>query len=130
MDVLIAAASGAIAAVIGSLIEPWVQWAVERRRDRQKYRRELIQSWRELISEQVGKTIQLPEIEDISHTSEYSMMKQHLSDASREWIETPWSKRIDYVKQVGPSAWRKEKMEYRRRLLDEIARLEQDWGLV
>lgn len=75
MDVLIAAASGAIAAVIGSLIEPWVQWAVERRRDRQKYRRKLIQSWRELISEQVGKTTQLPEIEDISHTSEYSMMK-------------------------------------------------------
>jgi len=134
MELLVSASSGAIAGliagVIGSLVAPWVQWTIEKRRNRQSYRRELIQRWRKIIAAQIGEETDIWDVEGFSHTAEYSTMKPHLSSASREWIEVSVAERRALVKEAGIGPWGNQVMEYRRRLLDELARLEQEWGLV
>jgi hypothetical protein len=104
MEALVAASSGAIAGlitgVIGSLIAPWVQWAIETRRNRQNYRRELIQTWRRVIDE--GIIIDdagFNEIYEFTHTPEYSLMKRYLSAELRGWMEAEVSERKQYLKE-------------------------------
>jgi hypothetical protein len=41
LQYVVPAVLGLVAGVVGSLVAPWVQWAVETRRNRQNYRREL-----------------------------------------------------------------------------------------
>jgi hypothetical protein len=38
---------GLMGRVVGSLVAPWVQWAIEKRRSRINHRRELVKTWRE-----------------------------------------------------------------------------------
>jgi len=134
MDVLIAASSGAIAGlisgVVGSLIAPWVQWAVEKRRNRQNYRRELIQSWRDTVTAFVQKGNGPDRINQLSETPEYSMMKAYLNSESRHWIEVTMAETYDSIREDEPEDWRLEVAGKRKIILDELARLEQKWGLV
>jgi hypothetical protein len=54
-DVLLQALPGAIGGLvtgaIASLIAPWVQWAIEKRRSKLNYRQELIRKWRKEIED-------------------------------------------------------------------------------
>jgi hypothetical protein len=48
---LIAAVSGLAAGATGSVVAPWVNWGIDKRRSRMQRRRELVDSWREGLSE-------------------------------------------------------------------------------
>ena len=90
MEVLVAASSGAIAGlisgVIGSLIAPWVQWAIEKRRSRLGYRQQLINTWREGIDR---FDFQLELTGSFGETDWYSAIRPHLRDDVIEALERP-----------------------------------------
>lgn len=63
--VLTAAVTGAAAGVLSSLVAPWAQWGVEKRRERLQSRRKLI---KDALSIAVpGKQIESPEL--VTHPS-------------------------------------------------------------
>jgi len=134
MEVLVAASSGAIAGlisgVIGSLIGPLVQWAIEKRRNRQNYRRELIKVWRDAIDEHIHRGTNVYSVEEFSRTAEYSRMRLYLSSESRQWIEYSIPERQALVEQGELGAWADEAGKRRKIILGEFAKLEQKWGLV
>ena len=49
LTALIPASLGLLGGVVGSLIAPWVNWGIEKRRQKLAYRRELVASWRKMI---------------------------------------------------------------------------------
>ena len=51
-NVVIPSSLGLLGGTIGSLIAPWVSWGIEKRREKLKYRREIIQRCREKIESQ------------------------------------------------------------------------------
>lgn len=121
MEVLIAASSGAIAGlisgVIGSLIAPWVQWAIEKRRSRLSYRQERIGVWRRSIRE-----FDYFGTKKFTATGAYSEMRPHLQGDVRESLETP---RTSIVSNEA-----RGEVAERSLLLDEVTRIEKEWGLV
>ena len=48
-SIIVPAIAGLLAGVVGSLVAPWVNWTIEKRREKMKYRREFIQRCREKI---------------------------------------------------------------------------------
>jgi hypothetical protein len=107
---------GLIAGVVGSLVAPWVQWAVEKRRGRTNHRRELIKTWR--------SDFQKFDYDDhrLGDSAAYTSLRPHLRPEVRDAIEKP---RTAYVPNEGRHGSVKQQM-----LLDEVARLEKEWGLV
>ena len=107
---------GLIAGVIGSLFGPLVQWSVEKRRGRTERRQYLITTGRwdfqnhDFDSQWLGDT------------ASYSALRPHLRPEIREKIEKP---RTIYVSNEGRGNNVKRQM-----LLDEIARIDKEWGLV
>jgi hypothetical protein len=120
MEVLVAASSGAIAGlitgVIGSLIAPWVQWAIEKRRSRLGYRQERIRIWRENINSYRGNFTQF------TTTATHSEIRPHLTEDVRKRLEKPRTAIVPNEK--------RGKAAQRYILLDEVARIEKEWGLV
>jgi hypothetical protein len=123
MEVLVAASSGAIAGlisgVIGSLIAPWVQWAIEKRRSRLSYRQQLINTWREGIDR---FDFQLELAGSFGETDWYSAIRPHLRDNVIEALERP---RTAIVVNEGRGDSARKQM-----LLDEVTRIEKEWRLV
>jgi hypothetical protein len=107
---------GFLAGVVGSLFGPLVQWAVEKRRGRMNYRKELIKQWRNDFEEFEYDSHRLGD------SGTYSALRPHLRAEVRDAIEKP---RTAYVPNEGRHGSVKQQM-----LLDEVARLEKKWGLV
>jgi|SRR5215211_853963 len=107
---------GLVAGVVGSLVAPWVQWAVEKRRGRTDHRRALIKQWRSDFQQFDYDAHRLGD------SAAYSALRPHLRPEVREAIEKP---RTAYVSNEGRAGSVKKHL-----LLDEIARLEKKWGLV
>lgn len=120
MDVLQEALPGAIGGLITGLIGaiegPWVQWAIEKSRDRQKNRRELIKAWRQEIA-----TFDFGE-RQFGSTVAYSEMRPHLRFDARRDLER------QRVSIVGSGA--RNPHGEKDILLDEVARIEREWKLV
>jgi hypothetical protein len=51
MQAFLSIVLGFVAGIAGSLIAPWVNWGIEKRRQRLSHRRELIASWRKMVRE-------------------------------------------------------------------------------
>jgi predicted YcjX-like family ATPase len=49
MQTFLSIVLGFVAGIAGSLIAPWVNWGVEKRRQKLAHRRELISRWRKMI---------------------------------------------------------------------------------
>jgi hypothetical protein len=105
---------GLVGGVVGSLVAPWVQWAIEQRRSRMNNRRELIKTWREDVERFTWDQ------GDFRLTATYSKIKPHLGDEVGRSLQTgePLST------EDGREVWHKEM------LLDEAARIEKEWGLI
>src|SRR5918997_6541220 len=130
MDVLIAASSGAIAGlisgVIGSLIAAWVQWAVEKRRNLFRYRRDSIKSWRDAIESYDHDE------GNIRTTATYSAIRPHLKQEIRERLENPREFHVEIDDRSGVDGVTvrgKTPSSVKTILLDEVARIEKEWGL-
>ena len=117
MDTIIAAAAGLIAGLVGSLIAPWVQWAVETRRSKLTYRREQVEQWREVIEKHDHEN------SDFTDTAAYSAIRP---DLDKKVIHDLESGRVHYSTRrgSGSGSWKKYA------LLDEVARIERKWNLV
>ena len=111
-----AAICGLAGGIVGSLIAPWVQWGVERRRQRQAKRRELIRSGRSLLSTDIDK-------KTFRETEVYSQLRPHLYQAVIDEIEKDGSKENAQENEDGPE-------DFKSPLLDDIARIEREWILI
>lgn len=109
-----------IASALGlsGLLTLWAKWQIEKRRDRQQYRRELIQTWRDAIERHDDFT---SEENSFGDTDAYASLRPHMSEEVIKKFEAP---RTVYV-----SGGRGESVK-KQMLLDEIARIESNWGLV
>jgi hypothetical protein len=116
LENVVPAMFGLIAGVVGSLFGPLVQWAVEKRRGRMNYRKDLIKQWRKDFEEfEYDK-------HKLGDSASYSALRPHLRASVRDTIEKP---RTAYVPNEGRHGSVKQQM-----ILDEVARLEKKWGLV
>ncbi len=114
--VLVSAVTGLISGAIASLIAPWVQWAIEKRRNLINYRRELIKTWRNELEDYnyVGG--------EVRASSTYAAIRPHLQQQVRERLEN--RERFTFDSRGGDT------FVIKNILLDEVARIEKEWGLV
>lgn len=110
---------GFVAGAIGSLVAPWVNWGIEKRREKTKRRQEFIDSWRRYIEDEF-------EWNSFRNTAMFSQIKPYLSEKMIneldpvEGTETPT---IHLRSPIGEDTLTK-------RLLDEIAAVEKRWNLI
>lgn len=74
------------AAVFGSfsgLFAPWVKWQIEKRKEREKYRRETIASWRTSINEWKENE------NSFGDTAEYASLRAHMRPEAIVKFEAP-----------------------------------------
>lgn len=117
IDKIIAGVIGLITGAIGSLIAPWVQWGIEKRRIKQKRRIELLEEWRRIISK--------PNFDrkDLLESPYYASLRNLLKEEVRKEIERPSNS--FRVKLNSPTGNYDKDL-----LLEEIARIEKEWGLI
>jgi hypothetical protein len=115
-NIVIPSGCGLLAGVIGSLFAPWVQWGIEKRRKRLERRQCLINDCREHL--------------DASEFNGRLFRETAVYAAIRPELPAPLVKDFEgdvFVVQVGG---RGAGDANRRRLLDEVSRLERKWKLV
>ena len=110
---LIPALSGLLAGIIGSLIAPWVNWGIEKRRERQKRRQEVVRKCRELIDSCSKQSFR--------ETQEYRYLRPLLSEKAIEHIESDTKVWARPPGQPDP---------LRQAIIEGIERLEKHWGLI
>lgn len=116
-SIIVAAVSGAAA----SLLAPWSQWGVEKRRLREQARRELVRSWYELIEDYKNNNVSI-----VDHKN-YATLRQHLTSKVITSLEVKDSKNSITIEigKRGISADRDL-----RAIIGEIRRIEKEWKLV
>jgi hypothetical protein len=148
-DTLIAAIVGAVAGIItgsiGSLFAPWANWGVEKRRKKHEYRKDLIKEWREMLAHTTfAYTHRVEEdnstwIEILERDSRFYSLKPHLHPELLERLgtsrQTEVGKVLADVNETEAALVKSGFKPYittgaRRVLVDEIARLEKEWGLI
>src|SRR5687767_10846727 len=107
---------GFLAGVLGSLFAPWVQWTIEKRRSKLQYRRDLVKTWREAAG------LALRDGGDFRGTAAYSSLRPHLDPQLRALVEDP------YHLLAGGNARPGDAKHHM--ILDDIARIEKEWGLL
>ncbi len=110
------AVAGLITGAISSLVAPWVAWAVEKRRDDRKHRRELIKEWRTNL-QNVSDSYENAEV--FMQSSAYASLRSHFSSDVLQQLEHP---QFPFSPKASPK-------EIKEVSLNEVARLEQKWGL-
>jgi hypothetical protein len=73
-------AAGPVTGVIGSLVAPWVNWGVKKRRARLQRRQHLVTEWRKGLHELESTTGTLPAYE---HLARYQSLQPHLRERRR-----------------------------------------------
>jgi hypothetical protein len=128
---LIGLMSGAIGGAIGSIIAPLVNWKIEQKRQTRAYREAQIQKWRQMVQQVILeldkiKREESPPITGVRSPAAY-LLDRH-ADFSGLKPLLPQSAVADlYVGMTiiaGPTIDSKLV-----RLLDEIAKIEEKWGL-
>jgi hypothetical protein len=114
---IIAGTIGLITGAIGSLVAPWINWGIEKRRKRNERRIELIGTWRKIISNNKFDRRQL--LNDPTYGALCGLLQQEV----RKEIERP--NNIEIIDVHSPT----ESYD-RDLLLREIARIENHWKLI
>lgn len=114
---IVTAIIGFVAGVIGTLVAPWVNWGIEKRRIRQHNRKDAIANWRQVIS-RVAKEQEYTdagELEFLLHQEpEYLNLKPRLSQKTQAMFD---------LNQVSPE-------EALEALHAEISVVERSWHLL
>jgi len=103
------------------LLTLWVKWMIDKRREREKYRREMIKKWRDAINsidDSYFNNMGLP----FGDMLWYSSLRLHMKTDIIDKLEKP---RTFIVPSDGRQGFPKKQY-----LLDEIARIEKEWGLI
>jgi hypothetical protein len=117
MNWLVPALLGFTGGIIGSLIVPWVQWAIEKRRGKFEYRQEMIKTWREGIDNFNWTD------DDFGNSSIYGAIRPHIKP---DMIEKFEAQRTFHVPPDGGRGTNLQKQW----ASDEVARIENEWGLL
>ena len=82
LETVVAAIAGLITGTIASLVAPWVNWRVQRVRERTEYRRQQIKRWREAIEafDFSGN--------NFADTVVYAELRPYLNEEFRKGLET------------------------------------------
>lgn len=108
---------GFIGGVLGSLVAPWVHWAIEKRRSKFEYRRTLLAQWRtEIEGFDWGH-------EDFGDSTTYASMRPYMRS---DVIANFEAQRTFHVP---PDGGRGENFQ-KQWAADEAAKIEADWELV
>ena len=113
---VIPVALGFIGGVIGSLIAPWVQWGVEKRRLRQAKRRELISACRILLATDIDK-------KTFREAEFYLKLRPHLYQLVIDEIESDDTA-------VSREDAKPETDRFKKKMLEDVARIEKEWILI
>lgn len=125
---IIPAIAGLIAGAVGSLIAPWVNWGIEKKRLTRKNREELIRSVRvALLNEGLSNS-------EFRHLQVYSRIKPYLSEDVVKAVEGKFAKDKPFVTEVVQVVLGNGRNSginpFRNRLLDELTLLEKKWDLI
>ncbi len=115
VKVVVPAVVGLIAGAIGSLIAPWVNWGIEKRKLQLAARREFIAAARKALDDSPSKR-------DFRESGFYSQLRPLLSASVRESIESD-----TIVVQLGGRGSGAD--NFVPQVLDEIHALEKKWEL-
>lgn len=110
---IIAGGFGLLGGVVGSLIAPWVQWGIEQRRFRLNRRLEYIKDWRRFIGSKEFNQSTFRE------TKTFRTIRPYLSAKTLSLIESGES----HLSVTGGDS-------VAGLLLDEVTRIEREWGLI
>lgn len=101
--------------IVASLLAPWVQWAVEKRRFQLERRQELVDDFRQALADHEG------DIREFGGSPEYAALRPYMDpEVVEEWEDH----RKFFV------TGHRHTEPRRHMLLDEVTRIEQEWGLV
>jgi hypothetical protein len=113
---LIGGLAGLCTGILGSLVAPWVQWNIEKRRKDIEYKQKIISEVRKLLDEK-------PDIDDIKSSSYWGFIFEHLDD--REKSNMSNSTIVVELNEGTDSDTAKKRIISRM-----LHRLEQKWGLI
>jgi len=116
-SILVPALAGLIAGVIGSLVAPWVNWGIEKRREKHKYRQAIVQRCRELVNSPTF-TKQI-----LRASPEYKHLRPYLAQHEADSIE-----RDNHILggEIQDGPWD----AHRRLVTQALEKLEKAWDLV
>jgi hypothetical protein len=109
MGMIISAIIGLIAGAIGSLIAPWVNWGIEKKKIRLEQRKIMLQHVRGELNRYSWNIV------NFKYSVEYSMVK--------EYLDIDIAKLIDDCKSGNDS-------ELKNKILNNITRIQHKWGLI
>ena len=119
VNALIAGIVGLIAGLVGSLIAPWVQWGVEKKRIKQQRRIEMINQWREILSQENFQRT------DFLNHPLYGPLRELIKQDVLKNFERPT------LTFIGKSLDESPKDSYDRDIImKEVARIEKEWGVI
>ena len=119
-NIIIPTISGLVGVLIGSL-KPFVDWNIEKKREKLNAKRMMIANWRNKIEDEFDAS-------DFRETVEFSQMKNHLSEQLEKQLNPP-DKTEDGVPVLNiRSVIGRESIK--DRLLSEITLIEKKWKLI
>lgn len=108
-----------IGLVVGAIVGPYINWGIEKRKQKLAYRRELVAKWRAMLAEAATDELQRDDTKLVAilerHQDFYSLTNLVDSDYYQEYRTRHAS--------VGVPV-------FHRYLADEISRIEREWDLV
>jgi hypothetical protein len=114
---LVGVLGGVIGGLITAVIGPHISWGIEKRRERQKYRREIIERCRTKIEDEYFTK------QSFRTTQEYKYLKPYLSAQNLKSIEDD---RTMMVPRDNDDSW----APYKNILIEALMKLQKDWKLV
>lgn len=135
LTIIVALISGAIA----SLIAPWVNWGIEKRRQKLEHRRALVKEWREMVvhvqsayENNANMCEGLTFYEMFERQSGFLSLEPNLSDGAKEILKrADMNFEVVQVVHYGGDVNRINPIDdFVARLRYRIGKIEQDWDLV
>ena len=126
INIILAVVVSAVTGAIASLIAPWANWGVDKRKKRLEWRKGFINECKRIINKREF------EITQFRDTSYYSNIKINLSKSLTKEIANHIG-RYGHGKRLGLEEELKivkKEASIKSRLLEEITLLEKKWGLL